>query len=61
MELNRQYIIRVLIDGTLLTYSGVIISQDDFFICFIDKFHKKISVNKKNIQSFEEVEKNDES
>lgn len=56
MELNRTYIIRVLIDNRLLTYTGKIISIDDFFISFLDKYGKKISVNKSNIQSFEEVE-----
>ena len=55
MELNKTYIIRILIDGRLLTYKGLILSEDDFFIEFLDKYNKKISVNKNNIQSFEEA------
>ena len=55
MELNKTYIIRILINNSLLTYRGTIISEDINFICFIDKFNKKISVNKNQVQSFEEV------
>jgi len=55
MELNRKYIIRVLINGKLLTYTGKIIEFDDFFVCFLDKFGTRVSVNKNNIQSYEEV------
>jgi len=55
MELNKTYIIRVIIDGRLLTYSGTILSYDNIFVEFLDKYNKKISVNKNNIQSFEEV------
>jgi len=55
MELNRTYIIRALIDGRLLTYTGKIISEDKLFITFLDKFGKKVSINKSNIQSYEEV------
>jgi hypothetical protein len=57
MELNRTYIIRLTIDGRLLTYTGKIISIDENFVTFLDKFDKKISVNKLNIQSYEELEK----
>lgn len=57
MELNRTYIIRILIDGRLLTYTGRIISEDNFFITFRDKFGKSVSANKNTIQSYEEVEK----
>ena len=54
MELNRTYTIRVLINNQLLTYTGRITSISDFFIEFIDKFGKKVSVNKSTVQSFEE-------
>jgi len=54
MELNKTYIIRVLINNNLLTYSGKILSEDDFFIEFLDRYGKKVSVNKNTIQSFEE-------
>lgn len=55
MELNRTYIIRVLSNGHLLTYTGTIQNIDDFFIEFIDKYGKAVSVNKSTVQSFEEV------
>lgn len=48
-------IIRATVNGILLTYTGEIISQDDIFLVFIDKFGNKISLNKKNIDSIEEV------
>lgn len=55
MEQNKTYIIRVTIDDRLLTYTGKIISEDNIFITFLDKFGKNISINKKNIESYEEV------
>ena len=56
MELNKTYILRITIMGRLLTYRGRIIEIDENFVTFLDKFDKRISVNKKNIESFEEVE-----
>lgn len=55
MEQNKTYIIRTTIGGRLLTYTGKIISIDENFITFQDKFGKQISLNKKNIDSYEEV------
>lgn len=55
MELNKTYIIRLTINGKLLTYTGKIISIDELFITFLDRFERKISINKKNIESYEEV------
>lgn len=45
-------------DGHLLTYTGTILSTGEIFVEFLDKFGKRISVNKNNIQSFEEVSSN---
>ncbi len=56
MELNKTYIIRILINNRLLTYQGTILSTDNFFVEFLDKYGKKISVNKSTIQSFEAVQ-----
>ena len=56
MELNKTYILRVMIGEKLLTYIGTIISVDNFFVSFIDKFGKKISLSKTQIQSYEEAE-----
>ena len=49
MELNRTYTIRVLINNRLLTYTGKIISEDNFFVTFLDKYGKSVSVNKNTI------------
>ena len=57
MEQNKKYIIRVEVKDRLLTYEGEIVSQDDFFITFIDKFGKEWSYNKNTIVSFEELSK----
>ncbi len=59
MEQNRKYIIRILINNQLLTYTGKVISEDELFISFLDRFGKIISVNKSTIQSYEEVSKNE--
>ena len=55
MEQNKTYILRITIAGRLLTYTAKIISIDDIFITFKDKFGNNVSVNKKNIESYEEV------
>lgn len=55
MEQNRTYIIRILVNGKLLTYTGKIISKEDCFVTFIDKYGHEVSVNKNTIQSYEEV------
>jgi hypothetical protein len=56
MELNKTYIIRATIGGRLLTFSNAeIISQDDLFVTFLDKYNNKVSIAKKNIDSYEEV------
>jgi hypothetical protein len=44
-----------MIENRLLTYTGKIISEDNIFITFLDRYNKTISVNKNNIVSFEEV------
>jgi hypothetical protein len=55
MNIGRYYIIRVMVDGRLFTYTGKIISEDEDFVTFIDKYGKTFSYNKSNIVSFEEV------
>jgi len=56
MKQNRTYILRIMADNRLLTYTGKILSEDNLFVTFIDRYSKTISVNKNNIVSFEEVE-----
>jgi len=55
MKINERYILVFEVDGRPLTYTGKIISEDEMFVTFIDKFGKTISYNKSNIISFEEV------
>lgn len=55
MNIGDTYIIRIEVNGRFLTYTGKIISEDDDFITFSDKFGSTFSYNKKNIISMEEV------
>lgn len=55
MKLGDTYKITVEVNERLLTYTGKIISEDDNFITFIDKFGATLSYNKKNIISTEEL------
>jgi len=57
MELNKTYTFRVTIGGRLLTFSNSkVIALDDQFVTILDKFLNKVSFNKKNIESYEELE-----
>lgn len=55
MEQNKTYILRVTIGGKLLTYTAKIVSIDKDFVSFIDRFGGKVSINLKNVESYEEV------
>jgi len=55
MKINEKYILVFNVDGRLLTFTGKIISEDDLFVTFVDKFGKTISYNKSTLISFEEV------
>jgi len=57
MKIGESYKITVEVNGKLLTYTGKIISEDDDFVTFSDKFGTTFSYNKKNIVSMEEVGK----
>lgn len=57
MKINEKYILVFKVNDKILTYTGKIISIDDLFITFRDKFGKIISYNKLNLISFEEVKK----
>jgi len=37
------------------SYTGVILSEDDFFIVIRDKFGQRVSIGKKDIQIIKEV------
>ena len=57
MEIDKKYIIRIEVDGHSLVYTGTIISEDDFFITFKDKFDGVYTYNKNKFISFKEVKK----
>ena len=55
MNIGDTYIIRIEVDNRIFTYTGKIISEDNDFVTFLDKFGKTLSYNKNKILSFEEV------
>jgi len=55
MEQDNTYIIRFDIAGKELVFTAKVISQDENFITFKDKFNKILTYNKKYIVSIEEV------
>lgn len=55
MEVNKTYIIRFEINDKELVFTAKIISIEDNFITFTDKFGKILTYNKKNMISAEEV------
>ncbi len=56
MKINEKYILVFDVDGKTLTYTGIILSEDEMFITFIDKFGSTLSYNKSNLISFREAE-----
>jgi hypothetical protein len=57
MNIKETYIIRVDVDNKIFTYTGKIISEDNNFITFKDKYGTTFSYNKNKILSFEKVGK----
>ncbi len=55
MKVGKTYLISIEVGERALTFTGKIISIDDNFVTFIDKFGKELHYNLKNIISFEEV------
>lgn len=55
MNIGDTYIIRIEIEGRIFTYTGKIISEDNDFITFVDKYGITYSYNKNKIISLEEV------
>jgi hypothetical protein len=55
MNIGDTYIIRIEVEGRLFTYTGKILSEDEHFITFRDKYGSIFSYNKNKIISFEEV------
>jgi hypothetical protein len=53
--MDKQYIIKVNAGNQEFTYTAVIISQDNVFLEFKDKFGKVFKYNLNNIISMEEI------
>jgi len=61
LTLGNSYKIIVSIEGTLLTYKCKVISIDDNFVTFIDKFNKTYSYNLHNVIAIEEIKEVNEN
>ena len=55
MNIGDTYIIRIEVEERIFTYTGKIVSEDEVFITFVDKYGKTFSYNKSKILSLEEV------
>jgi len=55
LNINKKYLIRVNSSGRILTYEATVISQDETFITFIDKFNTTFHINKNVIIGIEEM------
>lgn len=55
MKIGAVHKIVVVIEGKILTFTGKIVSEDNSFITFIDKFGSTLSYNKSTIRSMEEL------
>ncbi len=56
MKVGKTYLMSIEVGQRALTFTGKIISIDDNFVTFIDKFGKELNYNIKKIISYEEVE-----
>ena len=53
--INKKYLIVFEIKDSIITFTCLIVNEDENFIYFIDKFGKTLSYNKKYIVSWEEI------
>ncbi len=56
MKVGKKYLMFIQVGERALSFTGKIISIDDTFIAFIDKFGKELHYNLRNIISYEEVD-----
>jgi hypothetical protein len=56
MNIGNFYKIVINVNNTILTFRGKIISADENFTTFIDKFGTDYTYNNNNIISFEKIE-----
>ena len=55
MKINETYKLTIDVNGKILTFTGKIISEDDNFITFVDRYNSVLAYNKRNIISAEEI------
>ncbi len=53
---GKRYKISLSIGGKILTYSCIVESVDEIFVCFIDKYDHEYNYNKSLIISYAEIE-----
>ena len=56
LKINSKYILRFNLNGKILTYTGVILSVDNMFVQFKDKFNDILNYNLNTLSSYEEVQ-----
>ena len=55
IEINKKYRMLIILNGTTLSYTGVVKDTNDNFITILDKVGKIVSIKKDIIQTIEEV------
>lgn len=61
LVVGKHYKISLKINNNILTYTCKIISQDEIFISFVDKYGKEYNYNKNLIIGFEPIEVQDDN
>ena len=56
MEIGKKYKIVVSVNNNDLTYTGIVLSAENNFVTFKDKFNKILNYNLNSVISFEEME-----
>ena len=56
LKVNKKYVFVIDLGNRKLTYTGTVISIDNYFVEFVDKYSKTLSYNLKTIISYEEVQ-----
>ncbi len=56
LEVGKFYKIVIDVNGRVLTFSGEILSNDNVFVSFKDKYNKILNYNLRTIISFEEID-----
>jgi len=55
MNINEKYKLVFDLNGRILTFTGIIIQEDEMFVTFKDRYNKILSYNKSKLISFEEI------